>query len=260
MAVKSAYKPKKPVENIPQAEELPETNISEVKIDGEELEPVAAVSVEAEPDVEPPEVQQAVEAAVKADDAAAALKRQVDAVRQAEALQRQQAAQMMARQQPLTHEQKLELWKTQGLTIAEADFLREHPAMIDHPQIVSHAAAEATQAGIERDTPEYWSAVKTNFEENMKRLQAQAAAQPTPEFFRPPPVRTPAPRSEAHYVSAPVSREVPTGVTRELSPSQVRLSPDEIEHARVSGVSLKVYAENKLRLMKEKAAGWHQSG
>lgn len=201
-------------------------------------------------------VEEALQTAVEADEAAAALKRQIEAIHEAEALQRQQAGQMMAAQRPLTREQKLDFWRQQGLTDEETKFLQANPEMIDNSAVTNHAAALALQEGHERDSESYFAAVKNNFDEHMQQMQAQAAAT-APEFWRPPAPRASAPPSSA-YVSAPVSREVPTGGERQLTPSQVRLSAEEQEIARASGISLRTYAENKIRLMKEKASGQRQ--
>ena len=167
---------------------------------------------------------------------------------------------MMAAQRPLTREQKLNFWRQWGLTEAEARLLEANPEMIDHSAITNHAAAQALQAGHERDSEEYFAAVKMNFEDQMKRQQAQAepAVQPTPKFFEPPSQKAPAARSPAHIVSAPVSREVPSGGYREPRLNQVRLSLEEQEIARGLGISDTEYARGKLRLEKEKARGERQ--
>ena len=91
----------------------------------------------------------------------------------------------------------------------------------------------------------------------MRQMQAEAAAT-APEFFKPPPPKQPVQPSRSAYMSAPVSREVPDGIPRELKPSQVRLSPEEVEAARLSGISTVAYARNKLRLLREKASGQRQ--
>lgn len=253
--IKSAYR-EKSASNIP-VEEIAKPNIPKVEIDNVKADPVVAASIEVEPS---DAVVAAIETATKADDAALALKRQVEALRQSEEMQRQQAAQLAA-QRPMSREDKIKLWRSQGLSDREAEFLRSHDQMVDFPQIASLAANEALAAGIERDTPEYWSAVETNFEENMKRLQAQAAAQPTPEFFRAPPPKPPTAASgPASFVSAPVSREVPTEVPRELRPGQINLSAAEVEHARVAGVDIKTYAKHKIELDRQKRAGLRQNG
>ena len=254
MRTKSKYREIK--SNIPPVEESAAENIPEMKLNGVEAEPVAAVSAEIPPQPEPDleAIAKAANEAATADEAALALRKQLEQIRASEELQRQQAAVMMAAQRPLTREQKLEFWRQRGLSDEETRFLQANPEMIDHSAITNHAAAQALQAGHERDSEPYFAAVKTNFEEQMKRQQAQAA----PKFFEPPPQKAPAARSPAHIVSAPVSREVPSGGYREPNLSQVRLSPEEVEIAAASGISQVEYAKHKLRLMREKASGQRQ--
>ena len=128
---------------------------------------------------------------------------------------------------------------------------------MDFPQIASLAANEALSAGVEKDSHEYWKAIEEGFDKHMAALKAQAI----PKFFEPlPSPPPPAPRGPAHFVSAPVSKTVPDGSLREWNPSQVRLSAEEVEHARVSGISATEYARQKLRLAREKAAGLRQNG
>ena len=155
----------------------------------------------------------------------------MEALVQAERMRHQMAA-----QRPMSRDDKINLWRQQGLSDKEALFLRENPEMIDFPQISSLAANEALAAGIERDSEPYWKVVKHNFEKHMTQLKAQAeAAQKTPEFFQPPP--PPAPQTNSTIVCAPVSREAPGSRDREPIPTQVKLSPQELEIAKASGIS-----------------------
>jgi hypothetical protein len=172
-------------------------------------------------------------------------------------LQRQRQAQI-AQQLPLTREQKLDLWKRQGLSDAELQFLAEHPAMIDYPQLTGHAASEAMQQGHQRDSKPFMEAMAVAFDNHLKHQQQQAnpAEQPTPAFFEPPP--PPAAPSRAHLVSAPVSREIPGGRAPDLNPRRMDLTAEETEIARASGISATQYALGKLRLQKEKASGERQ--
>jgi hypothetical protein len=238
-------------------------NIPAVEIDGTKVEPVATLSAEIPPQPEPDleAVAKVGREAVEADSAAAALRKQIEAVARAEEMQRQQAAQLAAAPQPATREQLLHVWKSKGATDAELKFLEANPEMIDYAPLTAFAANEAAQQGHARGTEAHMEATKKLFHEHLAHLQTQAAGnhpavQPTPEFFKPAP--PPAPPSRAHIVSAPVSREVPTGTPRELNPSQVKLSAEEVEAAHLAGVSLQTYAINKLRLQKEKAAGMRQ--
>ena len=80
-------------------------------------------------------------------------------------------------------------------------------------------------------------------------------AAPTPQFFAPAPA--PARPATSHFVSAPVNREVPAGGNRtpELNPRQMTLSVEENEIAKASEISPVEYARNKMRMLKERAAG-----
>jgi|SRR5215813_12751452 len=241
--LKSAYREK------PQPELSPQPTIPEVKIDGhDEPESIAAVSVDIPAAEQPNEaVVAAVQGQEKADEAANALRKQIANLQRAEKLQRQHL---------MSLDEKIEFWREGGLSDREADFLRANPA--DMPDLIYYAANKALHEGYERDTEDYFEAVKENFQEGMKQLQAQAAAN-APEFFRPPPPKQPAPGASAMTYSAPVSREVPTAGPRvETNPSQVRLSAEEVDIAKASGISLTEYARQKLRLEAEKRAGIRQ--
>jgi hypothetical protein len=246
---------------IPADEIPPEANLT---VEGGEFRNVAAPepAIEATTQIEPqPElnfeaVQQAKDAALNADEAAQRLKEQIAAFNRAEEMQRQHQAAMMAMAQhvPVTREQKLDAWRSQGMTQAEEAFLNQHPEMVDHPQVLTAAIGTTMRSGVSRDAPEFFDKVKSNFNFHLRRFQQQAAAQ-SPEFFRPPPTPAPARPTSASYVSAPVSRDVPSVERSARPPSKVTLSAEELEAARFSGVSPETYAKNKLRLMSAKARG-----
>jgi hypothetical protein len=77
-----------------------------------------------------------------------------------------------------------------------------------------------------------------------QRLQDEARKQPPP----------PPPRTDASFVSAPVSRNVPSGSGQRF-PMKVTLSPEEKDAARMSGISEADYAKQKIKLMQMKANG-----
>jgi hypothetical protein len=239
MRTKSKYReiqPDNSAQNIPAEKELPATVVS-ARPEG----PAVAVTVD------PPSPV----------NATGALKAQLEALKQSEELHRQRQAQAL-QPPPVTREQRLALWKQQGLSEAEMDFLRQNPQMIDFPQITSQAASEAMQAGHQRDSDSFREAMTVAFDNHLKRLAQQATAeQPTPEFFQPPP--PPKPPTRSNIVSAPVSREVPSGRPREENnPNRMTLSAEEMQIARASGISATDYARGKLRLQREKAAGERQ--
>jgi hypothetical protein len=244
--LKSAYR-EKPAEEIP-----PGLLTLAVPPDVPASEPpvIAAAEIES-PQPESNPAAEAEEAAVKADEAALALKGQIEAAKRAEALQRQPALQPQPL--PTSREGRLSLWQSAGVNDNELQFLRDHPLMIDHPQLTQAAVQKALQDGSERDSPGYWKAVETNFEEIMDHAKAQAATQPTPEFFRPAPVPVAAKPSAASFVSAPVSRE--GGDRPARPPTKVTLTAEEREAARFSGISEADYARNKLKMIGAKSRG-----
>jgi hypothetical protein len=255
VAIKSAYRR----QNIP--DELPAEppNIPEVKIDGQQVEPDLAASVELPPEGEPD--HEAINAAIarqtEADGAKNRLLEQLAALRQSEEIQRQHqavAAIHAARAIPQTREEKLALWAQQGMTPDEAAFLQANPEMIDHHQVTAHAVAAVTQAGIDRETPQFFEAVRAEFDKRLHHAKAAGSAM-APAYFAPPAPRPPSDRSEIY--SAPVAREVPTaqGRPREISPNKITLSPDERLIAKQSGISEVEYAKHKLVMLSRKQRG-----
>jgi hypothetical protein len=210
--------------------------------------------------IETPATRKYAEEATKADEAAAALRRQIEALRHSEALLRQPPQP----QRPLTREEKLAAWKTQGMPQVEVDFLERNPDLVDADRLTAFSANEALQQGHSRGSPEFFDAVKANFDRHLIELQNQAQQteqpmQETPKFFQPPP--PPKPRTPPSIVSAPVSREIPTGGPRpeyQQDPTKVHLSVAEREIARASGISEIEYARQKVRLEREKRDGLRQ--
>ena len=181
-------------------------------------------------------------------DATLALKRQIENLRQSEKAQRQQAA-MPA--QPMSREQRLAAWQAEGISPAEANFFVRNPEMLDWPQVTGFVIHKALEAGHPRGSDAHFDFVKKAFDANLAHLQAQAAqpamqpTTPTPAFFKPPPGR-PAANPSSKF-SAPVSREVPNSTGKRITPGKVTLTPQEVEAARISGISLEEYAKQKIR-------------
>jgi hypothetical protein len=67
-------------------------------------------------------------------------------------------------------------------------------------------------------------------------------------------------QQRTNIVSAPVSREVPSGGTGTRRNGQVTLSPAEKEAAKDAGVTETEYAKQKLRLIEEKSKGNYSGG
>jgi hypothetical protein len=204
------------------------------------------VAVETTPEQPQPETR---------DEAALALQRQIEELKRSEEMQRQQTA-LMQQPEPVTREQKLALWRQSGLSEEEAHFLSQHPEMIDHSDLTAFAVHQANQAH-QRGSDGHFHAVKKIFDEQFNQGQAESPVMPpTPAFFRPPPPS--AARKPSNYVSAPVSREVPTGSARPRG--QVKLSPSEIEAVRISGITLEQYAREKLKYEGMKESGEYRDG
>lgn len=130
--------------------------------------------------------------------------------------------------------------------------------MLDHLEVTDYAASQALQAGLQPDTDQYRTAVRSNFAQAMKHIQARAQTE-VPEPFRPSPPPPPQPRAEtrAAMISAPISRQAPSsnGERYELTPSKINLTADEKAIADASGLSHVEYARQKLRLLKAKKEG-----
>jgi hypothetical protein len=243
MKLKTAYRPKPSA-----AAENPEPNIPEIKIGGEKLDPVAAIHHES--DQLPSEaVAEALAKASTADEATARLQRQLHELHRAEHFQRQAAMQ----NRPMTHNEKLASWRAAGLSDDDHNFLASNPDMVAHDRLTAVAAHQAAQEGHQRDSDAHRKRTRELFNQHFLRMQSgePTPPPPEPEFFRLPP--PPEPKSPASYVSAPVSREV--GGYREPSPSSVRLTPDERDIARASGISETEYAKQKLSMLRKQRSG-----
>jgi hypothetical protein len=248
MRVKSAYRLKK--ESTEEMKIPADPNIPEIKIDGEKPDHIAAIHHESD---QPPSeaVAEAMAKASTADEATARLKAELERLRTAEQLQRQHA-QMASMQRPVPpdREARLATWRQLGLSESDAAFLRQHGDLIDHPHLCRTASGLAAQEGHAPDSDAHREATLRHF--RSLQAQAQPALEP-PQLFQAPPPPPPEP-SRASIVSAPVSRgEI--GGYREPSPSSVRLSGEEREIARASGISEVEYAKHKLAMLRKQRAG-----
>jgi hypothetical protein len=189
-------------------------------------------------------------------DPSAALQRQLEEARKSQEMLAQRYAQLQA---PQSREYAIALMVQGGASEAEANFFIDRPAMIENPKALLKAAAEAHEAGIERGTPKYFEYLDESFNRRMEKKQEKAArkamSEPAPEFFQPAELPPQDESPKASIYSAPVSRETPSGSPRELQPSQVRLSPDELQIAKASGISPLEYAKQKLRMHRAQDAG-----
>lgn len=95
------------------------------------------------------------------------------------------------------------------------------------------------------------------FEEASRRLRAESNSPVASLPHRAPPE----PQRENRHVSAPPSRDVPTGdgvrggFESDVEFTRIRLSQAEKESARIAGVSLADYAAGKLDMMRRKQRG-----
>jgi hypothetical protein len=217
-------------------------NIPEIKVNGVEATPDAAVSVEV------PDAAQYEEQIPKHDEAALRLEQQLNALRQSEQLQRER--QHMAAMQP-SPEQVLQFWKHNGLDEPGERFLRTQPQHI--LGLTDFASRQAIQQGHQPGSTAHTEAAKAIFHDNLERLLEPqvAATAPAPQSTLLP---LPEPPSVSHF-SAPVSREVPTSTGQRPSSTRITLTKEEKDMARIAGVSEVEYAKQKGRLIEEKNSG-----
>jgi hypothetical protein len=253
MKAKSAYRPKQkeiPVETpemvaaaisepAPEPERKPEPDFS------------AAPKVEPQPEPQPPP-------APAEDEATRALKARIADLDRSAELNRQYQAQAAQAQRPMSREQLLEQWRHDGVSEANIDFLKQNPELADNWQLTYYCAHEATKRGHEPDSDAHRKATKEIFDRYVAEANKtkQLAEEPTPAFFQPEPPPAPRrPSGKASIVSAPVSRETPA--TRiyesENDPRSVHLSPDQVEAAKIAGVSTAEYARQLVRMQRMRA-------
>lgn len=209
------------------------------------------VSVAIDTDATPKEI---------ADDPSAALLKQIEALRQSEKTAKDRAAQIAESPSPQSHDQILEQWQRAGLSDAQARFLRANPSMIGLPSVLEAATAYAHHRGHAVDTPEYFEAVKSNFEKHINPPEDTSEAEPVAvkvHKYGEPSEASPS-RASASMFSAPVSRETQANGSYNSygdRPGRVTLSVAQKEAARFAGVSEADYAKGVLELRERKASG-----
>jgi hypothetical protein len=166
------------------------------------------------------------------DDASLAFRKQIEALRESERIQRERAS------------------AAPPLTKNQASFIQNYPGFLHDRQIAMKALSEAHGQGLIEDSPEFHSAVKSHFERLTGKplqtpspvIEASPSPTPTTEVFEPP-----EPRSSS-FVSAPVSRDVPSSNYDERRPGTIRLSVEEKEMARRLDMSEADYARGLLEM------------
>jgi hypothetical protein len=149
----------------------------------------------------------------------------------------------------------------------EAQWLMANPHYLGNPALIHAAAQIAAQRGIPRQDPQFLQLVGQLLDQHhAAMMQAPAAPPPMPppmppvthvdisktESHEPEPEDEPMP---SHHVSAPVSRgDAGHSVEPQLSPSQVRLTPEERELCAINKINELEYAKGKLKLAQQKAA------
>jgi hypothetical protein len=188
------------------------------------------------------------------DEATLRLQNQINELKKSEALQYQVAEQ------------------AQRAVAVEQQFVQAHPELLEHPKLTEWAVAVALQHGYQRGTPDFLDVTKQLFDRQMAAQanaapatqqsepaapepphQVQEAPMPNHPFHQRPPPPPPEPSEQsASIYSAPVSREASGGGYRQSSPSSVRLSPDQREAAKMSGVTETEYARQLQKLYEAK--------
>jgi hypothetical protein len=145
-----------------------------------------------------------------------------------------------------------------ALTNEERDWVRSHPdSVTDRGQIarMQVAYADAQRMGIRRNSPEYFEFFdeRMGYEPGERGAEEEYDAVDNDEPVRQAPVR------RGPVTAAPVSRSSPGATSRDAPRSgQVTLTKEEREHAKISGVDERTYAEGKRRLIDLKRKGYYQ--
>jgi hypothetical protein len=154
----------------------------------------------------------------------------------------------------------------------EREALRGNQVWLANPALVHAAGRIALERGIPRESPEFLRAIGMLIDQHHAAMAAQATPPPAPPIPPMPPMPPPhahvdlertesregEPEAESvsvHHVSAPVSRgDAGHSVDPQLTPSQVRLNPEERELCAINKIDETQYAAGKLKLARQKAA------
>ena len=191
----------------------------------------------------------------------AALQQQLEATRRAEELNRRHLEEQFKAR--LASELKVDAPQPERPKLTERDhaFLGARPGIERNPEFMRVAGSLPGYG-----TDKFYRALEALFPIEDFRSKDQLpsthnAAEPAPEP-EPKPQQA-RPERQGPVYSAPVHRDGAvnySGKPAPLSPSSVRLSPDERQIARACGQSEVEYARHKLELQRRRAAGLLQEG
>jgi hypothetical protein len=180
-----------------------------------------------------------------------ALARQLDELRRAEEVVRQHVA---AGLQPLAADP---IDRLPHASAAQRQWLKDHRDAFDDPRKLAHLGAahhDALAERIEPDSAEYFRFLETRL--GYRTAEPRLAGDP----LGLPPIPV-VPAARGPVVSAPVSRSGGASYGSDpLRQGRVVLTAEEREAARLSGVSDREYAVNKLRLNERKRHGDYPGG
>jgi len=134
-----------------------------------------------------------------------------------------------------------------GMSPESANFIRQHPSLINRPNALIAAHNLAVEAGLRYDSPEYFAHAERTLGLASTDARPQAAAktpdvEPTSDA-----AAAPAGGRSTSPAAAPVSRSAPGVNGRQI----VRLTAEEREMAATLGISEQDYARNKVALQRE---------
>ena len=216
--------------------------IAAAKADGDKAQTDYAVAMEAQ------DYAAAAEAQRRMSTASAYLARYEDNKayldQRREALKTEQPRQQQRTQPQLTVDQYIDTMHQ--LSPSQKTWLKSHPDAMTDPvknNGLGWAHHKATKAGIAIDSPEYFAAL----EAELGYRQVEKTEDPEPAIERK--------GNGSMPVSAPVQRSAPSPTGGVTAPTRVELTPEQREHARISGVDEVTYARGVLRLREAKASG-----
>jgi hypothetical protein len=261
---RARHKPDRELDNQIDHEPKLESAISEPPIKSDaELNPEPIIPPEPKTEVDKYQAE-----VTRADEAAEALKAQLAELHRSEEINRRQ--QQQANEINQQANQVFHFWQQNGASPEQQQIFRANPAFMI--QLTEFAHNEASKLH-EVNSEQYLTAGKRVFFETLDRLAQQAkqnSAVPQPETDMPPnesppafltPTPAPMPRRQPQaptrsgIVSAPVTREAGLLSDSFDRKGQTTLSAQEVEAARISGITPAEYAKQRQRYQQMKREG-----